>query len=281
MSATRVRCGDHELCVELGGDGPPVLLLHGFTGSIAALDGVAAGLRAAGFRTIAVDLLGHGDSDAPLEPKAYAIERCADDLARVLDLAGTRGAAVFGYSMGGRAALGFAIAYPRRVRALALVGASAGIADPAARAARRAADEALAASIERDGVPAFVERWMAHPLFASQSRLGDAFLAQARAQRLANRAHGLAGSLRGIGTGAQPCFEPDLAGLDVPSLWLAGADDAKFRALATELARRMPRGRACVIPGAGHAAHLEAPDACLAEVCAFLAATTANPLDEE
>ncbi len=281
VSAARVRCGDHVLNVEIAGSGPAVLLLHGFTGSLRTLDGMAGGLRAAGFRTLAVDLLGHGGSDAPREPQDYAIERCADDLARVLDSAGTPRAAVLGYSMGGRAALGFAVAYPQRVRALALIGASAGIAEPAARAARRAADDALADAIEQGGVPAFVERWMANPLFASQARLGEGFLAQARAQRLTNPAHGLAGSLRGMGVGVQPCFEPEIAKLDVPALWLAGAEDEKFRALAADLARRMPRGRAFVIPGAGHAAHLERPDGFLAEVCAFLAASSVDPRDEE
>jgi 2-succinyl-6-hydroxy-2,4-cyclohexadiene-1-carboxylate synthase len=281
LSGEGVHCGDHRLRVEVAGFGPTLLLLHGFTGSLRTLDGVGAGLRAAGYRTLAVDLLGHGGSDAPREPKAYEIGRCADDLARVLDFAGAGQAAVLGYSMGGRAALGLAVALARRVRALALIGASAGIADPAARAARRAADAALADAIERDGVHAFVARWTANPLFASQSRLGEEFLAQARAQRLENRAHGLAGSLRGMGVGVQPCFESYLAELDVPALWLAGSEDAKFRAIAADLARRMPRGRAVAIPGAGHAAHLEQPEVCLAELRVFLAASDLHPREQE
>jgi 2-succinyl-6-hydroxy-2,4-cyclohexadiene-1-carboxylate synthase len=146
------------------------------------------------------------------------------------------------------------------VRSLLVVGASAGIADPEERARRRAADEALADELEQGGVAAFVTRWMAQPLFASQARLGAAALAEARAQRLANRAHGLANSLRGMGTGAQPALHAALAGLSVPVCFVAGAEDAKFSALAAELAALAPRGRAAVLPGAGHAAHLEAPD---------------------
>lgn len=266
----RVDVGGHALHVETAGEGPPVLLLHGFTGSTRTLDGVAAGLHAAGFATIAVDLLGHGRSDAPRDPAAYAMERCTADLARVLDAAGAPRASVLGYSLGGRIALGLAVFRPERVRGLVLVGASAGLADPAERAARRRADDALAHALERDGVPAFVERWMALPLFASQARLGPAFLAAARAQRLANRAEGLAASLRGVGAGAQPPLHDALAHLAAPALFVAGAEDAKFGAIAADLARRVPGGRAVAIPGAGHAAHLEHPAAFLAEACAFL-----------
>jgi len=266
-----------SLAVEVAGAGPPILLLHGFTGSTRTLDGVGGGLRAAGYRTIAVDALGHGASDAPPAAAAYRLERAAAGLVDVLDALCVPRAAVFGYSMGGRTALGLAVLHPARVRALVVVGASAGLADPAARAARRRADEALAAAILRDGVPAFVERWMANPLFATQARLGPAALAAARAQRLANRADGLALSLRGLGTGAQPPLHAELRGLEAPLLAIAGEEDAKFRALAAELAALAPRGRAAVIAGAGHAAHLEAPAATLREVCRFLASL---PVDD-
>jgi len=274
--ALRVDCDGHALHAECAGAGPPVLLLHGFTGSTRTLDGVAAGLRAAGFATIAADLLGHGRSDAPRDPARYALARCASDLGRVLDAAGAPRAAVLGYSMGGRIALGLAALRPARVRALVAIGASAGLADPAERAARRAADEALADAIERDGVAAFVERWMALPLFASQARLGAAALAAARAQRLACRAEGLAASLRGIGAGAQPPLHGALAAIRAPALFVAGAEDAKFRAIAEDLARHAPRARFASIPDAGHAAHLENPAGFLDAACAFLSHASPN-----
>ena len=260
------------LRVEQTGAGRPVLLLHGFTGSVRTLDGVAEGLRASGRSTIAVDLLGHGESEAPREVAAYAMERCSESLVRVLDATGTDRADVLGYSMGGRAALGLAVAQPERVRSLVLIGASAGLADPAERTARRQADDSLATAIERDGVPRFVERWLAEPLFASQTRLGPAFLDAARAQRLRNRAAGLAGSLRGMGTGAQPPLHAALGALAIPMLLVVGAGDAKFRAIAEDLARRAPAARVAQIPDAGHAAHVENPSAFLGETLRFLTA---------
>jgi 2-succinyl-6-hydroxy-2,4-cyclohexadiene-1-carboxylate synthase len=250
-------------------------MLHGFTGSAHTLVDVAAGLSDR-HRTIRVDLLGHGRSDAPVEVDAYRMQRCVSDLAGVLDALSVPRAHVLGYSMGGRVALHLTVARPARVASLILVGASAGIADAAKRRERRRADEALAASIRRDGVPAFVERWMALPLFATQRRLGARFLARARAQRLAQRADGLAGSLAGLGAGAQEPLHACLGNVRVPVLVVVGDEDAKFQPIARELAARLPRARLALLDGAGHAAHLERPEPFLALIRAFLAEAEAT-----
>ena len=253
------------------GAGEPLLLLHGFTGSAEALAPLAEGL-AGQARVLAVDLLGHGESEAPRETAPYTMERCVTQLAALLEAVDASPAHVFGYSMGGRVALGLAALRPDRVRSLALLGASAGIEDPEARAARRRDDEALADAIERDGVEAFARRWAALPLFASQQRrLTEAERAALHSQRLRSRARGLAGSLRGLGTGAQPPLHARLAGLRIP-VWLGyGEEDTKFAALAAELAARIPGAERAAIPAAGHAAHLENPNALLAALKRFLA----------
>ncbi len=258
----RIETPGAALHVEMRGAGSPVAVLHGFTGSARSMEGVARGLSA-WHRTLAFDLVGHGRSEAPRDPAAYALPRCLSQLAAALDALGIPRAHLVGYSLGGRVALSFCAARPERVRSALLVGASAGLEDPAARAARAREDEALAREIELSGLPAFVERWMAQPLLASQEKLGAAFLARARAERLAQRAHGLAQALRGLGTGAMPPLHAALPGLRVPICLVAGAQDAKFAALARELAGRLPDARAECLPGAGHAAHLEEPAAFL------------------
>jgi 2-succinyl-6-hydroxy-2,4-cyclohexadiene-1-carboxylate synthase len=259
-----------RLHLEDEGAGTPVVVLHGFTGACASMAGVAAALRRR-HRVIRVDLLGHGASDAPHEVAPYRLERCAAQLAGVAEALALGPAHWLGYSMGGRAALALAVWQPHRVRSLLLVGASAGIADPTERAERVRADEALAARIERDGIPAFVDHWLALPLFASQARLGAAALREARAQRLANRPHGLANSLRGMGSGAQPPLHDALGALRAPVCLVSGAEDAKFTRIARDLAARLPRARAVALPGAGHAAHLEAEDAFTSLALAFFA----------
>lgn len=265
-----------RLHAETSGEGTPVLLLHGFTGSARSMDGVAEGLRDA-HRVLGIDLVGHGRSEAPRDAGAYSLERCAAQVVAALDAFRIERAHLVGYSMGGRLALALCAWHAERVASATLVGASAGIGHACARAARRRADEALADAIERDGVPAFVDRWMQHPLFRTQRRLPAALRVAAREQRLANRARGLAGSLRGMGTGAQPPLRDRLDAVRVPVCLVAGAEDAKFAAIAEDLARRLRDGRVHLVAGAGHAAHIEQPETFLRVVRSFLAKIDARP----
>jgi 2-succinyl-6-hydroxy-2,4-cyclohexadiene-1-carboxylate synthase len=247
----------------------PAVVLHGFTGSGAAMAGVVQALRADGRRVIAPDLVGHGPPPAPTDPAAYSMDACVASVAGLLD----GPTHVVGYSMGGRVALSLAVAHPQWVATLALIGASPGLADEAARAERRAGDEALAATIEVDGIEAFVDHWEAQPLFATQaSRLDAGARTAIRRARLAHDPAGLAGSLRGMGTGSMRPLHDQLHRLLLPVLLIAGADDAKYRQIAAEMAACLPDARVVVVPDAGHAAHLERPDVVHAELVAFLAA---------
>ncbi len=283
MSA-RIDVGPHPLHAEEKGHGSALLLLHGFTGSTASMRETALRL-ADRHRVVSVDLPGHGRSDAPADMRAYGMEACAEQLAEVLDGLGIERTHLLGYSMGGRVALGAAALQPARVRSAVLVGASAGLEDPLARAERVKSDEALADAILSQGLEPFVERWMALPLFRSQwQRLGPEHYEAALEQRLRNRPEGLARSLRGCGTGAQPPLHERLGGIQVPVLLCAGAEDAKFRGIARELALRLPRGRLCVIPDAGHACHLENPSAFADAALSFLREIDAEaslPLTQE
>ncbi|UGS36253.1 alpha/beta fold hydrolase [Capillimicrobium parvum] len=224
----------------------PFVLLHGFTQTGRSWDGVRRDL---GDGVLAPDLRGHG---------AAAARRPIDTahlVADVLEAAPDR-FVLAGYSMGGRLALHVALAAPERVAALGLVSTTAGLPDPAERAARRAADDALAGDVERDGIDAFAERWGALPLWAGQP---EAVRAVAHAERLRQDPAGLAASLRGFGTGAMVPVWDRLGELTMPAVVLAGARDAKFRAIGERLAAALPDGRLVVVDGAGHALALEAP----------------------
>jgi len=253
----------------LEGRGRPVLVLHGFTGDAESMEGVSADLRDR-HRIVRLELVGHGESDAPRDPSCYSMSACSAQIRAASRALGLERPHLLGYSMGGRAALATALAAPASFASLVLVGATAGIADPTEREARITSDRALADRIEREGVARFVEEWMALPLLASQARLGPAALARARAQRLRNRAHGLAASLRGMGAGAQPPLHGRLGELALPVLLVVGAEDAKFRAIARALEVRLPDARTRLLPDAGHAAHLEAPESFSGVVRGFL-----------
>lgn len=248
-----------ELSVEQAGSGPPLLLLHGFTGS-AANWSEHARVFAASFTTYAIDLIGHGRSESPPDPQRYRVERCVDDLTVLLDRLGIETTGLLGYSMGGRVALRLALAVPARIRALVLESTSPGIVDAAERAARVRSDEALADAIERDGLEAFVDRWENLPLFASQRGLPLDVQQRHRVQRLRNNPLGLANSLRGMGAGAMEPVWNRLGTLRMPASLLVGELDENYVRLAHEMGQSMPNARVIVVPGAGHAVHLEAPE---------------------
>ena len=152
--------------------------------------------------------------------------------------------------------------FAQQVRGLALISASPGIADDRDRAARRAADDKLADHIERIGVEAFLDDWLAQPLFAGL-RLDDA----QRADRLRNSANGLATSLRLAGTGAQDSLWSRLGELGMPVLAMAGEHDEKYVEIGRRIGASVPDGRFEEIAGAGHAAHLQDPDRVSAARC--------------
>lgn len=241
------------------GRGPALVLLHGYTGRGSDLDGLAAAF-AGEFDVLAPDLPGHGASAARALGRGYDFDACLDDLVATLDSTGHRRAHWLGYSMGARLALGCAVRHPDRVASLVLVGGRAGIEDDGEREARRRADAALAERIG-GGLEAFVDEWLAQPLFDSQRRMGEAFLAAQRRARLDNDASALAAALRVLGPGAQPPLHVALPDLRVPVLLVAGALDEKFVQLAHALARRLPQAEVCEIADSGHAVHLEQPAA--------------------
>ena len=180
----------------MDGDGPPLLLLHGFTGNTAVM--WPLGRRLTGVRRVAaVDLPGHGRTGVSEDPHLFGFEHTVDAVARLMDRLDHVPVDVVGYSMGGRIALGLAVRHPHHVASLSLIGASAGLSDAAERSARHHSDDDLADDLLEQGLEWFIDRWMASPLFASQVRLGTDALAAARAQRLENDPEGPAGCRSG------------------------------------------------------------------------------------
>ncbi|HEV8359476.1 MAG TPA: 2-succinyl-6-hydroxy-2,4-cyclohexadiene-1-carboxylate synthase [Candidatus Thermoplasmatota archaeon] len=250
------------------GRGVPLVLVHGFAGSAASWEPVLPALRE-GRRVVVPELVGHARSDAPASLAPYRIEAVARQLVAVLDARGIAQADWVGYSLGGRVALTLALAAPQRVRRLVLASCSAGLRDDPERAARRAADEVWAERALKEGVQAFVDAWLAQPLFATL-REDPAMWERARRERLGHTAQGLANALRGMGQGATPPLWDRLAEVAAPTLLVSGARDADYVARMRAMAAAMPQARQELVPGAGHAVHAEQPAAFAAVVRKFL-----------
>jgi len=268
---TRIAVNGISLNVETSGrgDGPALLLLHGFTRDTRAWEPLLACFE--DYRTVRVDLIGHGNSDSPPDASRYSMEHAVDDLTALLHHLDIDRTALLGYSLGGRVALHFAVEAPHLLWALIIESASPGIEDDMERDARYASDAQLAASIETDGIDSFTDRWQAQPLFASQRQLSPEVLAEQRRQRVDNSTLGLANSLRGMGAGAQRWLMPELPLISVPTLFTAGALDQRYAALAPIMAAAVPGAQHHVIEGAGHTVHLEQPEPYAAIVTEFLA----------
>lgn len=239
------------------GDGPSVVLLHGFTQTGLSWTPVAEHLPMS-FDLIAPDAPGHGESSDTRSTIAEHARRLGERLPRSFHV---------GYSMGGRTALHVALERPERVRGLILIGATPGLADDDERAARRRADDELAQRLLARPLDDFLAEWLGQPLFRSLPRpawnLDD---------RRRNHREGLASSLRLAGTGAQENLWPRLGDLTCPTLLVTGELDTKFTDIADRMAAESPtRIRHLVVPGRGHAVHLEDPQRVARIVAEFVA----------
>jgi 2-succinyl-6-hydroxy-2,4-cyclohexadiene-1-carboxylate synthase len=228
---------------------PTVLLLHGFTHTGLSWEPVVAALGES-YRAIIPDIRGHGRAS---DARPVTLDAVLEDLEA---LVGADEHTLVGYSMGGRIALHCALAWPERVQRLVLIGASPGLADPDERERRRADDARLADEIENSTIEEFARRWAETPVLAG---LPATARERAHADRLRSTPAGLAHALRGLGTGALPPLWDRLGELGMAVSLVVGERDAKFRRIAEAMAHSMTDVELVVVPGAGHAVHLELP----------------------
>lgn len=232
---------------------PTYVLLHGFTGAPASFDPLLARLPSDA-RAIRPTLSGHGPSPALAASWDEEIER----LAALLRGEQISRAHLVGYSLGGRVGLGLLARAPELFARATLIGAHPGLADSDERAARAESDRPWVALLEQRGLDAFLAEWEALPMWASQARLAPSAREAQRVTRRSHTASGLAHALRVLGLGRMPPADP--ARIGVPITLVAGALDAKHRALAEAFAPRLKEARLVLVPDAGHNVLLEAPD---------------------
>lgn len=240
------------------GDRPPLLLVHGFPLDhslwLPQLDALSATRR-----VIAPDLAGFGATGGAGHE---SLDGHADDLAALLDHLGIDRAVVNGLSMGGYIAFAFWRRHRARVAGLVLTCTRAAADSEAARAGRYQS----IVSIEADGVGPLADAMV--PKLVTPAAPADVrSMVDAMVRR--QPARGVADALRAMS--ARPDSTPDLAGITVPTLVVAGADDVIVPAAeAAAMAAAIPGAGLVTIPGAGHLANLEEPGAYNAALRAFL-----------
>jgi 3-oxoadipate enol-lactonase len=243
------------------GAGPAVVLLHAGIADRTMWAEHLGPLAEAGRRVVALDLPGFGEA-----PVAAGEQAPWMDVLNAMDELGIERAALVGNSFGGAVALRAAVVAPERVSALALVSAPAPGLEPSPEleAAWEAEEAALESGDVEAAVAAVVDAWTLPD--ASQG-LRDRVAAMQR------RAFALQAEASEVAEAPDPVEEDSdvLAGLKVPALVAAGERDMPdFREGAEAMGRTIPGARHEVIPGAGHLAPLETPEAFRALAEAFL-----------
>jgi pimeloyl-ACP methyl ester carboxylesterase len=262
-----------ELAVEVSGEGPGLLLVHGLGGAkIDWADHVEALARE--HTVVTFDHRGHGDSDNPTDPGAYSFERLAHDAIEVADAIGLDRFRLLGHSMGGMVARKIAILHSERVEALVMMDTFAGPIpgfDP--ELAQLGADVALTQGKQalKDLLDfiSFLDTPAHQKLVVERPDYVDI-----EARRWDGLSEIAWGALV-LGVGAQSDDLPALAALPCPVLVLVGEQDESFIGTSRAMADGIPGAQLVVFPDAGHSPQVEVPDAWIDALTGFLAALPA------
>jgi pimeloyl-ACP methyl ester carboxylesterase len=250
---------DVRIHYDVEGNGPPLVLFHGLTGSGERWrdTGYVAGLSD-GFRLVLIDAPGHGRSDKPHDPAAYGRLSQAANVLAVLDELSIDAAHFWGHSMGGDVALTLGRHYPERINALVITGYS-----PFAAEGEEASEMAAWAADLKGGMPNFV---------AGYERRHGALPDDARRRWLENDGEALAACVASMieeSDGSQVADLPDIA---APVMFLVGSEEP-FVDLARQAADRLPNGTFVPLPGLDHVQTFFRSDVLLPHVKRFLAGT--------
>jgi pimeloyl-ACP methyl ester carboxylesterase len=236
---------------EVTGDGPALLLTHGYSATGEMWRGQLAALSPY-FKVITWDMRGHGASDYPQDQAAYSEEATVADMAALLDAVGAKSAVIGGLSLGGYMSLAFHRAHPERTRALLIVDTGPGYKNDQAREGWTANAIRRAERLEAEG-------------------LGDLSKASAEVRQARHRdATGLARAARGMLTQRDARVIESLPHVAVPSIVIVGANDTPFLAASDYMAAKIPGARKVVIENAGHSANIDQPQAFNAALLGFL-----------
>ena len=244
---------------DASGEGPAVVLLHGSALSRAIWRGLGYVRALEGFRVVRLDLRGHGRSEKPHDPAAYAMPLVVGDVLAVLDAAGVGAAHVVGYSFGSRVGFALASGAPDRVASLTTLGGTY-------RSQRGEVEKVFfpgyLEAIRSGGMAAFAEGYQA---------AGNVLDPSTRAAFLANDAEALAAYFEATEAG-EGLPESVLGQLTLPALFFAGTLDVPRLEQSKRAAELMPNARFVELPGRTHASTLAPAEPILEELVPFLRA---------
>jgi len=252
--------------IEIKGTGKPMICLHGFSGNLSTWELI----QLADYQMILIDLIGHGESEKPCSSQFYYWEVIIRHLNKLIHQLSLKKYSLLGYSMGGRIALAYALAYPQEIDKLILESASYGECGLIKRLKRRRNDLKLAKNISQNGIEWFNRYWSGLDIFATQTQLPKAIIDQISERRLLNAPHALSNTLRGSGQGKFPCLKNQISELSMPVLYINGEYDTKYEQIGLEVKKLNSNIKHEIIKGVGHNTHIEDPHAFIEVAKKFL-----------
>lgn len=245
------------------GSGLPVVLLHAFPLDRSMWQPQIEPLLNAGFRVVAVDLPGFGDT--PCDLPCFTIDRGADHVAGLLGALGIEKAVVTGLSMGGYVAMSIARRHAQVLAGMVLADTRAAPDVPHVRANR----DKLIAAVKEKGALAAADAMLQNLLSEPTRSTNPALVERVRKIILRQSTEGLVAGLGALRD--RPDAAPDLETVDVPTLVLVGEFDTVTPMItAARIAGTVRKSDLTHIPGAGHLSNLENPDAFNSALIAFL-----------
>jgi len=235
------------------GRGFPIVLVHGYTGNLHNWVFQIPPLTQK-YRTVSLDLRGHGLTDSPPRPEDYSLELLAEDVYGLLQAVGISECYLCGHSLGGMVAQEFFLAHPEMVRALILVDTTAErppgteIGD-GGRLARMAVEQGMG--------PVFDEMLRTAPLFSTLATASSSFIEKWREQFLLTSVDGYIHCAQAIHN-RRPLLD-ELHRIDVPTLIVCGALDEPFLEPSCRMHERMAGSELAIIPDCGHIPLIERP----------------------
>ncbi len=245
----------------------PIVFLHGFTGSAKDWLFIFDSLPKK-FFPIAIDLIGHGETDSPEDLSMYSCGSIVHQLNSIFEKLGIHKFVIVGYSLGGRAALSYSIKYQHKILAAIFESTTAGIENITEKKERVEHDLLLADKIKSEGMDWFMKFWLDLPMFHSLKEKFD--IDYIRNERAKNNVIGLSNMLAGFSTGLMSSYWYELKYLDFPVLLVTGSEDQKFTTINKRMCELIPNVDLKIVDNAGHNTHLEKPELFIKLVLDFL-----------
>lgn len=245
------------------GSGPAIVLLHGHAYDRTMWAQQIPALVDAGWRVVAPDLRGFGDSQVT-EGIVYT-EEFADDIDALLGHLDVDQAVIVGFSMAGQIALEFALRHPRRVRALVICDTVPDAEDVAGRRRRHTTADGIIA----DGMSAYADKVLGVMVSEATIEHRAEVAEEVRSMIARTPAAGAAAAMRG--RAERRDFAAHLEEMDVPALVVVGDQDAFDHGAGQRMADLFPQGVLVTIPGAGHTPPMETPTEFTDALVGFLA----------